>query len=489
MLRNTIFQGCERYYPGINIYRMKFLFSVTILVLLNSFCLQAISQGYQALHGSAYSGSTAVFNNPASSVNSAYKWDLTLFSTQLKVSTNSPYMKMYSNGIQSELGLTMKEGTASRFAHGNFDVSLLNFLYKIDNRNAFNVGVRLRSYTHIKTMPLNYADTIASLNDFLIANANTPYLQGFITSTGWMETDLNYSRVLMENSYSKLSGGITLQIMKGLSGAFFKLNKMSYLEGKTATDTFFTFTGGGGSYAYSDNLNESTQKDFLNKSLNGLGLSLGIEYLTFNSESAANSGNNVLNYDWKIGVSLMDLGANHFKPTPYSIQFSDPNPLLPDANFDTKLSNASNVRDLSDSIKTLFSNNSDITDNFSISNPTRLILNIDKNLGNHFYVNGELSMNFYSTSSFTKLRTRELNLLTITPRWETIGWGAYLPIQYNTQGQIWLGMAVKAGPLVLGLHSLGILKKEPTINGGGYLMLSIHPFSKRRVLSKLDCPE
>ena len=338
-------------------------------------------------------------------------------------------------------------------------------------------------------MPMNYMDTINSLNSFLIANANTPYIQGFVTSSAWMETDLNYSRVLMENSYSKLSGGITLQIMKGMAGAFAKVNKFSYLESKSAADTFFTFTGGGLSYAYSDNLNESTPKDFLKKSLGGLGLSMGIEYMTFSSESTANSNNNNLNYDWKIGVSLMDLGANHFTPTPYSEQLSDPNPLLSDNNFDKKLSNPSSIRDLSDSLKTIFTNSSDITDNFAISNPTRLILNIDKNLGNHFFVNGELSMNFYSTSSFTKLRTRELNLLTITPRWETIGWGAYLPVQYNTQGQLWLGMAVKAGPLVLGIHNLGVLKKEPTINGGGYLMLSIHPFSKKRVLSKLDCPE
>ena len=488
-MKKTVFQGCEPNYPGINIYRMKILFPVTIIALLTCFCYEVSAQGYQALNGSAYTGSTAVFNNPASSVNSAYQWDLTLFSAQLKVSTNSPYIKTVSNATQTVTGLTMKEGTASRFGHGNFDVSLLNFLYKIDNNNAFNVGVRLRGYTHIKTMPMNYMDTINSLNSFLIANANTPYIQGFVTSSAWMETDLNYSRVLMENSYSKLSGGITLQIMKGMAGAFAKVNKFSYLESKSAADTFFTFTGGGLSYAYSDNLNESTPKDFLKKSLGGLGLSMGIEYMTFSSESTANSNNNNLNYDWKIGVSLMDLGANHFTPTPYSEQLSDPNPLLSDNNFDKKLSNPSSIRDLSDSLKTIFTNSSDITDNFAISNPTRLILNIDKNLGNHFFVNGELSMNFYSTSSFTKLRTRELNLLTITPRWETIGWGAYLPVQYNTQGQLWLGMAVKAGPLVLGIHNLGVLKKEPTLNGGGYLMLSIHPFSKKRVLSKLDCPE
>jgi hypothetical protein len=98
-------------------------------------------------------------------------------------------------------------------------------------------------------------------------------------------------------------------------------------------------------------------------------------------------------------------------------------------------------------------------------------------------------MNFYSTSSFTKFRTRELNLITVTPRWETIGWGAYLPVQYNTQGQVWVGAAVKMGPLVIGMHNLKLLSKDPMLSGGAYLLLSIHPFNKKAVLSKMDCPQ
>lgn len=219
----------------------------------------------------------------------------------------------------------------------------------------------------------------------------------------------------------------------------------------------------------------------------GLGLSLGIEYLIYNSTFNDGIPNNNLNYDWKIGVSLMDLGANRFTPSQNSSQFLDPNASITDASVEKKFTGAQDITALRDSIATLFTSTTTLTDKYTISNPTRLIINVDKNLGNNFYVNGELSMNFFSTSSFTKLNTRELNLLTVTPRWETIGWGAYLPVQYNTQGQFWVGLAVKAGPLVLGFHNLGLLKNDPMLNGGGYLLLSIHPFNKKKVLSKFDC--
>ncbi|MBV9989156.1 MAG: hypothetical protein JO301_15865 [Chitinophagaceae bacterium] len=459
--------------------------SLTVLLACCGLC--AAAQGYQALHGSPFAGSTAVFNNPAASVGSAYKWDLSLFSTQFKLSTNGSYLKDFSLSNSSDASLTMRDGNFSRYLHNNFDLSFLNFLYKLDDNRAVNFNLRARMYNHLNALPFNYVDSaVSSLNSFLIVNRNTPFLEGGATHAGWLEADLNYSQLLAETDRSRLTGGFTLQLMKGLSGAFMRLSKISYLEQKNGTDTSYLFTNGRGSYGYSDNFdNADNFKDFLNQSKLTLGLSLGIEYMVYNTELA--DVNNNLNYDWKIGVSLMDLGAHSFKTSQYSRQFADPINSIPDGNAEQKFSGISDARAFSDSIGTLFNSSSVITDNFTISNPTRLILNVDKNLGNHFYVNGELSVNFYSASSPSKLRTKELNLLTVTPRWETMGLGAYLPVQYNTQGQLWVGAAIKLGPLVVGLHNLGLFKKDPGLNGGGYLMFSLHPFGEKKVASKLDC--
>jgi hypothetical protein len=444
---------------------------------------QLMAQGYQALHGSPYAGSTAVFNNPAASVNSAYKWDFTFLSVQAKTTSNAAYLQTDSLGAKS---LTMKEGFSSKFIHTNVDVSLFNILYKIDNRKAINFGLRARTYIHSKSAPFRYSDTISSFNSFLGYNNMAPYLEGFGTHTGWLEADLNYSQVLFENNNSKLSGGITLQIMKGLSGAFIRSSKVSYLESKSATGSSYYFTNGGGSYGYSAGYDTDSFKDLYKTSLTSLGVSFGVEYMTYNSEVYAK---NNINYDWKIGASIMDLGSNKYKPGPGSAQFYNPDITLSDADLKQKFTGIDGIEDLTDSLKTFFLNSADITENFSVSNPTRLVINIDKNLGSNFYVNGDMSLNFYSTSSYKKMHSRELNLFTVTPRWEIINWGVYLPIQYNTQGQLWVGAAIKAGPLVLGFHNFGLLKKNTEVNGGGYLLLSFHPFNKKKVLSKMDCPE
>jgi hypothetical protein len=62
---------------------------------------------------------------------------------------------------------------------------------------------------------------------------------------------------------------------------------------------------------------------------------MGIEYMTYNTE-ANPAGNHNLNYDWKIGVSLMDLGANSFKPSIASGQYFNPVTNLSDADLDRK---------------------------------------------------------------------------------------------------------------------------------------------------------
>lgn len=461
----------------------------TLLILLAVFnlLLNLQAQGYQSTYGSPYAGSTGIRNNPAASINSAYQWDLTVLTVQARNSTNSLYLKNDSLRVTSPY--------EKRFLHNNIDVSILNFLYKLNNRQAITFNLRGRAYNHIRTEAVSSNDSIYSVNDFLLQNRTTPFLEGFVTHSGWLEADLNYATILSETLNSRLTAGVTLQVMKGVSGAFGRLSKMSYLELKSSADTIYTFISGGGSFGYSSNYDEtssgtsSSAKDFIRNSRSALGLSLGVEYLLYDGTANGFQQNNPLNYAWKIGVSVMDLGANRFKASEYSTQFRNINSGISSTTVDTKFTNIETGRDLRDSLATIFNTAEKMNDRFKIGNPTRLIINVDRNFGNHWYVNADLNINLHGTSGYKKLLTRELSLLTITPRWESLNWGLYLPIQYNSQNQLHIGAAIKAGPLVVGLHNLQWVKQIKNLSGGGYLMLSIHPFNKKKVVSKLDCPE
>jgi hypothetical protein len=72
------------------------------------------------------------------------------------------------------------------------DVNLLNLLYKPNNKQAFSVGIRARTFNHIKTEPLVAVNGIESMHDFFKLNRQTPYLEAFVTHSGWLEGNFNY---------------------------------------------------------------------------------------------------------------------------------------------------------------------------------------------------------------------------------------------------------------------------------------------------------
>jgi hypothetical protein len=468
------------------------------LIIILLYCTVIIqstqAQSYHALNGSSYSGATSIFNNPASPVNSLHKWDLNLFSFQISNTTNTLYANNVKPPSVSNGSIQLTQGEQSRWLHQNLDISLLNAMYKINQQHAISGGLRIRTYNHLKSGSANMNDSITSLKEFLIGNRTNPGLQGFMIHTGWLEGNLNYSRILRQTATGKLSGGITLRIMKNISGAYAKAKKINYLETIYPSDTAYSLTDGSGSYAYSANYDATSTtmsttesiKKVLTEAKSSFGLNAGIEYLIYN-KTTAEEDNNPDSYSWKLGLSVMDIGSNQFNTSNFSGQFSNPNTAITNWEISQKMANINSARDIRDSMATIFNTFTALPSTFSIANPTRLVINVDRNMGNHFYINGQISLNFRSTSNFSKQNTRELSLVVITPRWETEIWGLYFPIQYNTQGQLWMGAALKAGPLVVGMHNIGLLKKDPLLNGGGYLMFSLHPFGQRKYAYRLDC--
>lgn len=477
-----------------------------IRLLIYSLLLLAVSplqsQSYHALNGSPFAGVTGMYNNPATTVNSAYKWDFTLFSVQSTIS-NSLFTINQSSITHSDSATTqLTPGLRSRYLHQNLDINIFNVRFNAGKKSAFAFGLRARSYNDVKARPFFYTDTISTMQGFLVNNKTVDYLQAYGTHSGWLEADINFSHIIFQKQGSRLSAGATLGYMRGLSGGHAAAERVTFLDKSTSTQPYYLLTGGSANAMYSkgyDTLDGNNSfahnaKSFLKNTLSSVNINVGIEYLIRNTQHDEDEVSPT-NYDWKIGISIMDIGKNKYMPAKGSFSVSDPKSNISDTAVQSQFTNINDIKDLQQNLKVLFNKVDSINQAFTISNPTRIIINVDRNFGHHLYVNGELSMNIYSTEPrfALKFRTREVNLLTITPRWETKTLGAYLPIQYNTQGQLWVGGAVKLGPLLLGFHSLDFFKwfKQGTqsVNGGGYLLLSIHPFGTKEVDNSLDCPK
>jgi len=460
-------------------------------------------QNYHAINGSSYAGSLGVHNNPSSIVNTASKWDLTLFGAQVKNSTNAVTLHNVSyTHFRDTAELSFNNGNYSRFLVVNDNINILNARIAIDKKNSIAFGANIKNYLRVNTSDYNYIDTIQRAYDFFSLNDASKTYSADVAHSAWIELYGSYGRTIFDNESSRLNAGITVKLTRGISGAYGRFSSGHFSSTSQNNQLDYAVTGGSLQYGYSSNYDkwkdENTTSQnlntFLRNSQGRFSFDLGFEYLIKPLQTVTiYDDDEYYDYDWKIGVSVLDIGSNRYSYGRESRLFSGIKNNITsnviEAKFDSTITS---VRNFNDSMATIVNQARALRGQFSVINPTRLVINVDRFIYKGFSINAELSVNAPTSMLKNYLYVQDLNLFTLTPRWETKKWGAYLPIQYNNKQQFWVGAAFKAGPLLIGFHNLSnILGKSKIQNGGGYFALILHApgdTDKDRMDKRLNCP-
>ncbi len=460
--------------------------TVLLIIIWLILSLSSQAQDYHAIEGSPYSGAIGVANNPASIVNTPYPWDITVFSAQETNTTNALKFTDFGYLTHDAIHYTWVGGRLARYAAFNFNVHLLNVRLALGRNQAICFGANIRGYGSVRTAPVTYNDTLRNMNQFFNLNEGTGYNAAMVSSS-WVEGFISYGRVLLDNAYGRLNGGITLKGMRGISGAFAQLDGGSVNRTITPGDplTVYDLAAGSGRYAYSSNYDywkkgHSTiqnLKDFLGHTKPGAAADLGAEYLVKpQTVNVYDEGDSYYDYDWKIGVSLLDIGYNQYRYGSQSRVIGDPKTSVTDSALNVKFARVNSVAGFNDSMSTIVNSFNSIPGVFKVWNPARLVINIDRPLPDHFAVNTNLTLNLGGSNKGQRLFTKEITLLSVTPRWEVRRLGAYLPVEVTTEGKIWVGGAFKAGPLLMGIDNWSnLFTKSKMANGGIYLAFVIRP--------------
>jgi len=458
----------------------------TVLFIGLILSLSSQAQGYHAIEGSPYAGAIGAANNPASIVNTPYPWDITLFSVEEKNTTNALRLNDYGYLTRDTIHYAWTNGRFARYAAFNFNVHLLNVRLAMGRKQAIFFGANLRGYGSARTGPVNYNDTLKNMNEFFNTNEGTTYNASMVSSS-WVEGFIGYSRTLTDNAYGRLNGGITLKGMRGISGANAQL--VSGSVNRTIPTgsllTVYDLAAGSGRYGYSSNYDYwkkghsaiQNWKDFLGHTKPGAAVDMGVEYLVKpQTVNVYDEGDSYYDYDWKIGVSLLDIGFNQYVYGSQSRVIGDPRTDVTDSALNQKFQRISTVARFNDSMSTIVNEYNSIAGKFKIWNPARLVINVDRPLPDHFAVNANLTLNLGGSNMGQRFFTKEITLLSVTPRWEVKRLGAYLPVQVTTDGKLWVGGAFKAGPLLMGIDNwANLFTKTKMANGGIYLALVIRP--------------
>ncbi|HEY4206218.1 MAG TPA: hypothetical protein VGM31_05390 [Puia sp.] len=443
------------------------------------------SQNYHAVEGTPDAGSMGVANNPASILSSPYPWDLTIFSVQVKNTTNAVVLHNFSLIPSVDtIGVSWNKGYFKRYAAFNYNVHLLNARIALGQKQAIAFGANLRGYSEVRTGPAAYLDTLQDMNQFFNINEGTVY-EGNMTSSSWLELFATYSRTVWDDEYRRINAGVTLKAMRGVSGLYAQLSDVTAGTNLTTNEPSFVLKSGGAQYGYSSNFDRwknsrtagENLKDIFANSRAGAAIDLGLEYWV-KSEAVTNrmDEDTWYDYEWKIGISLLDVGWNSYRYGTQSRAFSQPRTTATDSILNTRFSGLKSLADFNDSLATIMNNVRALTGLYKIYNPMRLVINVDRPLQNDFAINGNLPLNAPIKSTSKRLIVKDFSMLVITPRWEKKKLGAYLPLQVTTDGRFWVGGAFKAGPLLMGIHNwANLFSKSKMQNGGFYIALVVRP--------------
>jgi hypothetical protein len=457
-------------------------------LLIGLICtLETTAQDYQAVKGSPFAGSLGVADNPASILSTPYPWDVTIFSAQIKNTTNAISFSDFSYLSHGDtLGYSWTDGERKRYAAVDFNVHLFNVRLDLSRKQAISFGANMRGYTNVTTGKFFYNDTITNMNSFLNLNENNTFKENLVSSS-WLELYGTYSKTILDDEFGRLNGGITLKVMRGISGIFAQLNGGTINRSLAGinTETLYSLAAGNAKYGYSSNLdywhsNQSTfqnLKDLVGHTRAGAAMDIGFEYLVKPQYvKIFGDPDDYYEYEWKFGAALLDFGENVYVYGSQSRSAGNPNSNATDVALNTKFDHVGTLAQFNDSLATIVSNISAPRGKFRIWNPTRFEFNVDRMLPEHFAVNANLTLNMSGITGSKIMMTSDFTLLAVTPRWETKTLGAYLPLQVTTEGRVWLGGAFKAGPVLLGLHNwANLFSKNKLQNGGFYLAMVIRP--------------
>ena len=308
-----------------------------------------------------------------------------------------------------------------------------------------------------------------------------------VNSMGWLEYGLHYATVLYSEGRDELKVGISLNYLQGIAAAYAKNVNINYNIGDTSHLLFAN-----SSVDYGRTNTDTYRKISGYHDLNhghGFGTDIGFTYVRRNPQplysdeegGRARNIRNVSDYQYRIGLSLLDIGSINFNrnAAAYHLQTDG-------ADFSNwHQSNFSGNAQLDRTLSAVFyhgdSSRSFVSDRFRMGMPSAISIQADYNICGNFFANATIIKGFGHGNGQGVTRP---DVYSITPRYETKNYEVSLPMSLIYYGT-WrprLGLAVRAGYFFIGGDAPGSLLKIRDLQGAD-VYAGLHFFIAERAVN------
>lgn len=421
------------------------LFIVVAVLLLCNY--QIYGQEFSGLRTDNYSGSNGMLLNPAAPISGKLPWDVNILAFGINEDNN--YLKIpdplfkYVTTSDSITDVDFYNPN-KLYGHGNVLLQLPSGFIKFDDY-ATGIFFTARTAGYV----LSKKDTQAVSRVLDVPIDSTLYMPEFNAGALiWGEVGVNGEMTLANNSLFAIHLGINLKYLAGFEAVSFRNNnEFNYLKDTLNTTTPYFDAN----FDYTRNLGSNLLYDPSNYALNGSGFGMDIGgYFEIHKKSKFKYSKK-LDYTWKFGAALVDLGAIKFKMNSGSYHLVQDEPLVVsnlvlDSIGDIDEFNRTGSRTIYDN-----SEQSKDRSSFAMYLPAALILTADKPLPHNFYIQAMIVRRLPNFE--TNLIARS-NLFNLTPRYESRKLGVSMPLSVYEDREFRMGASVRYLFLTVGSDNL-----------------------------------
>ena len=413
---------------------------------------------------SNYAGIMGLSLNPSSIVQAPYSSELSLISFGTFVENNYIYLKkgygIFNTGSappesNSDHGMTGDYYTADPLKKAYSSEFLLLPSY-IRNYGSWAWAVHggIRTAVSAEDIPHHLAKFIYEGFNYK-PQQQINYIAGPFEMEGmsWYEIGGTFAKLLSKGNGNSniLKAGITLNLLLGNNSMYLQADNMDYI---VPQDGLLVVNNLNAEYGHAVPDDYRNPGKYFGVRGTGVSTNIGFTYIhkmnkaAYTCRAAANS---LAKYDFRIGLSLIDLGFITFNSKESkNFRFVNNSTYWPGIDtteftswtaMDTMLSN----RFYGDPYASAYKNS------YTVFMPTALSLQADVNIQKNFYVNATVVQRM-AINDLSMLRPSQVSL---TPRYEKRKFEVDLPVAWYDYSKVALGLAVRYGILTIGTDRLG----------------------------------
>ncbi|MCF8232212.1 MAG: DUF5723 family protein [Bacteroidales bacterium] len=457
--------------------------NILFIILVIPFLLQA--QDRLGLKLGDYAGINGVHLNPASISNSRYYLDVNIAGSGIFVNNNYVYLPKEN---YSPTTFLKENPTFPTFNDEHGNKRYLDEWYNKDlkdgyinlralgpsamvayGRHAFGFYSSARSMIRSKGVPYEVAKLGYEDFDYdPLFNVNfINEVDMHLEVLNMAEVGVTYSNIIFARNFDKLDVGMTFKYLKPHSGMKFYTDNVDYLLPNNETLRVFDMNGQV-RMALPVNYDNNNFPD--NEGLfkgHGLGFDLGLVYTKTKSIQRRYDRFNrlcrqrVYDYDYRIGVSLLDVGYVNFNRNVQVHRYENASVLwenLQDFNFE-------NTNQVMEEVSKQFFDDPQASntgeEEFTLALPSALSAQFDYHFRDNWYVNSSL---IYGLNSGANGYNRPHNFA-VTPRYQTDYFGVNLPVSLYNFRQPRVGLSARVYFLTVGTSNIGHYLGATEMNG------------------------